>query len=102
MKLLALLLATAGLSGCVAYGVPDGAPSGYYYDQGGYYAQPYVVEPPSVYIYGSDGHHRHRPGYRQGRRDQDRDGIPNRFDRDRDGDGVPNRADRRPADPRRY
>lgn len=99
MKLLALLLAAAGLSGCVAY-APYGAPSGYYYDQGGSYGQPYVVEPQSVYIYGSGGY-RSGPAYRQGRRDQDRDGIPNRFDRDRDGDGVPNREDRRPTNPRR-
>jgi hypothetical protein len=37
-----------------------------------------------------------------GRRDRDRDGVPNRFDRDRDGDGVPNRFDDRPDNPRRY
>jgi hypothetical protein len=35
------------------------------------------------------------------RRDQDRDGIPNRYDRDRDGDGVPNRYDHRPENPHR-
>lgn len=99
MKLLALLFAAAGLTGCVAYSVPYGAPSGYY-DQGGYYGQPYGVEPQSVYIYGSGGY-RSGPGYHQGRRDQDRDGIPNRFDRDRDGDGVRNREDRRPTNPRR-
>lgn len=99
MKLLALLLAAAGLSGCVAYGAPYGATNGYYYNQGGYYGQPYLVEPQSVYIYG--GGHRRGPGYREGWRDQDRDGIPNRFDRDRDGDGVPNRVDRRPDNPRR-
>ncbi|QOY94542.1 thrombospondin type 3 repeat-containing protein [Massilia sp. UMI-21] len=29
-----------------------------------------------------------------GRRDRDRDGIPDRIDRDRDGDGIPNRVDR--------
>jgi hypothetical protein len=103
MKLLALLLAAAGLSGCVAY--PYGAPGpGYYgqgYYQGGYYqGSPYVVEPQSLYIYGSSGY-RSAPGYRYGRRDRDRDGIPDRFDRDRDGDGVPNRVDRRPYDPRR-
>lgn len=34
-----------------------------------------------------------------GRRDQDRDGIPNRYDRDRDGDGIPNRWDRNPNRP---
>jgi hypothetical protein len=35
------------------------------------------------------------------RHDQDRDGIPNRFDRDRDGDGVSNRRDDRPNNPYR-
>jgi len=39
---------------------------------------------------------------RGGRRDLDRDGIPNRYDRDIDGDGVPNRHDRRPLNPYRY
>jgi hypothetical protein len=38
-------------------------------------------------------------GFTHRRRDQDRDGIPDRLDRDRDGDGVPNRFDRRPSDP---
>jgi hypothetical protein len=33
--------------------------------------------------------------------DQDRDGIPNRYDRDRDGDGVPNWRDRDPDNWRR-
>lgn len=32
----------------------------------------------------------------QGGRDQDRDGVPNRYDRDIDGDGVPNWRDRAP------
>jgi len=36
---------------------------------------------------------------RQRRWDEDRDGVPNRYDRDRDGDGVPNRWDRRPDNP---
>jgi len=38
----------------------------------------------------------HRGGYRgnDGRRDYDRDGVPNRYDRDRDNDGVSNRHDR--------
>jgi hypothetical protein len=96
MKLLALLLAAAGLSGCVAY--PYGSPG--YYSQGGYYqGAPYVVEPSSVYIYGGISYQPRPPHY--GRRDRDRDGIPDRVDRDRDGDGVPNRVDRRPSDPRR-
>ena len=43
----------------------------------------------------------YRNNYRGWRRDQDRDGIPNRYDRDRDGDGVPTRYDRRPNNPYR-
>ncbi|MHB1205277.1 MAG: hypothetical protein ACYCZX_06900 [Rhodospirillaceae bacterium] len=43
-------------------------------------------------------HHRLR---NMGWRDEDRDGVPNRYDRDRDGDGVPNRYDRRPDNPYR-
>ena len=102
MKSLALLLAAAGLSGCVAYPYGAPGPGRYSYDRGGYYSQggPYVVKPQSVFIYGSGGNWT-GPGYQQGRRDRDHDGIPNRFDRDRDGDGVPNRQDRRPSNPRR-
>lgn len=103
MKLLAMLLAAAGLSGCVAYG-PGYYDGGYYGGHsGGYYGQsvPYVVEQP-LYIYGSGGYHydshAHRPG---GRRDRDGDGVPNRLDRDRDGDGVNNRRDAYPNNPRR-
>lgn len=33
--------------------------------------------------------------------DRDGDGVPNRMDHDRDGDGVPNRLDRHPDNPRR-
>lgn len=43
----------------------------------------------------------YRNTYRAYRRDQDRDGIRDRFDRDRDGDGVANRRDRRPNNPNR-
>jgi hypothetical protein len=100
MKLLLALLAAAGLSGCAVYGHPYGYPYGtaevvystgtpYYYG-GGYYQ-------PRPYIYGHGAR-----GYGRGYRDQDRDGIPNRYDRDRDGDGVPNRYDARPYNPRRY
>jgi hypothetical protein len=99
MKLLALLLAAAGLSGCVAYPYAPGA----YYGGQGYYGQtPYVVDSP-VYIYGGGGYGYRGGdrGYRRGGGDRDRDGIPNRIDRDRDGDGVPNRQDARPYDPRR-
>ena len=39
-------------------------------------------------------------GFRGARADQDRDGIPNRFDRDVDGDGVPNWRDRAPRNAR--
>jgi hypothetical protein len=35
------------------------------------------------------------------RGDQDRDGVPNGYDRDRDGDGVSNRRDDAPNNPRR-
>jgi hypothetical protein len=67
------------------------------------YVQPQrvYVTPQPVYVernYGHRGHHGHH--WRGG--DQDRDGVPNRFDRDRDGDGVPNRWDRRPQNPYRY
>ncbi len=56
------------------------------------------------------GHGRGRDGWRDSDhdgipnrydRDRDNDGIPNRHDRDRDGDGVPNRYDRRPDNPHR-
>ena len=59
---------------------------------------PYVVEERPGYVYGHAGYTR-RP--RSGRRDRDRDGVPNRYDRDRDGDGVPNRHDAYPNNPSR-
>jgi hypothetical protein len=63
--------------------------------------QPVYVTPRPVYVERHHGHQwRERAAYRG--RDQDRDGVPNRFDRDRDGDGVPNRWDRRPHNPYRY
>ena len=43
----------------------------------------------------------YRANYRWMRRDADRDGVPNRFDRDRDNDGVRNAWDRRPNNPYR-
>lgn len=100
MKLIIALLAAAGLSGCVAYGVPYSAEvqysTGSPYYGGSYYGGPYVVEQQPIYI--QRGYHRdHRGG-----RDRDRDGVPNRYDRDRDGDGVPNRHDNRPNNPRRH
>jgi len=48
-----------------------------------------------------DRHDRHDYRGHGGRRDNDRDGVPNHRDRDRDGDGVSNRHDRRPDNPRR-
>lgn len=88
--ILIALLATAGLSGCVAY--PVGA-----------YHEPAAVYGPPPVVYGAPGY-APAPAYRYhrapGYRDRDRDGIPDRYDRDRDGDGVPNRYDRRPGDPR--
>lgn len=55
------------------------------------------------YHRGHDRDHRHGQAHygHAPRRDQDRDGIPNRRDRDRDGDGVPNRYDHRPENPYR-
>lgn len=45
---------------------------------------------------------RHHEWQHRGRgHDQDRDGVPNRYDSDRDGDGVPNRHDRQPDNPYR-
>jgi hypothetical protein len=45
---------------------------------------------------------RKRERYEHERRhDEDRDGVPNRYDHDRDGDGVPNRYDRSPDNPYR-
>lgn len=95
MKVLIALLAAAGLSGCVAYGVPYSSAEVYYSSGTPYYGSGYYYEPRPAYIYGS------RP-YGRGYRDRDRDGVPNRYDRDRDGDGVPNRHDGRPNNPRRH
>lgn len=85
---------------------------------------PVYVQPPPVYVQPRPVYVQPRPGYvqprpswgyqqdwreRQGhehgrhrRHDQDRDGVPNRWDRDRDGDGVPNQWDQRPTNPYRY
>jgi WXXGXW repeat (2 copies) len=83
---------------------------------GYYYAQPQWVQYGNRWGYHAGGwHHGHRPVHAGGRRDGDRDGIPDRFDRDRDndgrpnhrdfdrdGDGVPNHRDRAPDNRRRY
>ena len=97
MKLLTLLLAAIGLSGCVAYGGGAYTSDVYYgsaYPAYGAYPSYGAVYPSygTVY-YGTT--HTHR-----GMRDRDGDGVPNRYDRDRDGDGVPNRQDRDPRNPR--
>lgn len=113
MKTLLLVLAAVGLSGCAVY------PAGPAYGPYGAVEEPAYVTAPPVYIYGSGtygygGHPAYPRGYNRGypgavpyypqrpyygSRDQDRDGVPNRYDRDRDGDGVPNRFDRRPGNP---
>jgi len=51
-----------------------------------------------VSSYDRPDHYHGRP-HARGRGDQDRDGVPNRYDRDRDGDGVPNRVDDAPRNP---
>jgi hypothetical protein len=48
-----------------------------------------------------DGYRDHERWEHARRHDEDRDGVPNRYDRDRDGDGVPNRYDSRPDNPYR-
>jgi len=51
---------------------------------------------------GNYTHRRHAREANMGwRGDQDRDGVPNRYDRDRDGDGINNRRDDAPSNPRR-
>jgi hypothetical protein len=70
---------------------------------GYYHAQPQWVQYGNRWGYHSGGWQRGGPphGRDHGRRDSDRDGIPDRYDRDRDNDGVPNRFDRRPNNPYR-
>ncbi|HSV77975.1 MAG TPA: hypothetical protein VLK85_02065 [Ramlibacter sp.] len=93
MKTFALLAVVGGLSGCVAYAVPDAGGYPAYGARAPYYGGgPYVASPPVIV----------QPQAPRGRRDRDRDGVPNRYDRDRDGDGVPNRMDASPDDRRRW
>lgn len=105
LALLAAASATALLGGCAVYPAPYGY-GGAYGSADVYYQSapaPVYVAPPPVYWRSAPPAYRYDgrgPGW--GRRDSDRDGVPNRFDRDRDGDGVPNRRDARPNDPRRY
>lgn len=91
---------------------------GYNGGYNGYYQAPHIQHAPPqvarVWVPGHwewngsrqvwvNGYYQVAPVYGQpygySRRDQDRDGIPNRYDRDRDGDGVPNRYDRNPRNP---
>ena len=91
-KLIAVLFAAAGLTGCVAYPV-DSGPGYATYDAPAYtYSAPVHVAPAA----------RPRNRGQNPYGDRDRDGIANRYDRDRDGDGVPNRRDARPDNARWY
>lgn len=92
-KLLLVLVVTAGVSGCAVYPAPHG---GYGPPRAQVVAPPVIVYGSGVYRYSDDGRAQPRPRTR----DQDHDGVPNRYDRDRDGDGVPNEWDARPSDPR--
>jgi hypothetical protein len=102
----ALLAAPAHAGTSITFSVNSPDYYGYSYP-GAVYAQPgYVYTQPGYgYYYDQPTYVYTQPTYRSGhrgyRRDQDRDGIPDRFDRDRDGDGVPNRYDRRPSNPYR-
>jgi len=100
MAALAAALAAPAVHAAASVHVQIG-PSPYYYPA---YSQPgYVATGPQYYQAPQQYHNQYRHQYhRPYRADQDRDGIPNRWDRDRDGDGVPNRWDRRPANPYRY
>ena len=86
-KLIAMVFAAAGLSGCVAYPVDEGPAYSTY-------------TAPGYTVYSAPVQRRANPNNPYG--DRDRDGIANRYDRDRDGDGVANRRDARPNNPRWY
>lgn len=103
-------LGTAALLSLGALAAPAHAHDGRYGYDNRVMVVPAPPPPPRVY-YGSPqpryyGYDDRRYDYYQHRRrgwgDQDRDGVPNRYDRDRDGDGVPNYYDRRPHNPYRY
>jgi hypothetical protein len=86
-------------TGDVAFAYRDG-----YYDR--YRNWHAWRSPREAYWYRRNFGHNYYDGPRNryrnmGWRDEDRDGVPNRYDRDRDGDGVPNRYDRRPDNPYR-
>lgn len=112
MKKLSFAVAAAALLSLATLGTAAQAqPAGRFIQ-----AQVYVVPappPPGYYrhseprrYYGPPPRHYHRDDrrhsdQRRGRWDNDRDGVPNRYDRDRDGDGVPNRYDHAPSNPYR-
>lgn len=79
------------------YGYPS---SGYYGSNYGYYSQPTYYRPaPQVvtqtrYVPVPTYSPRPYPRSSWGSRDDDRDGIPNRYDRDRNNDGIPDRQQR--------
>jgi hypothetical protein len=99
----------AAAAAMALFAAPAQAGGSIHLNIGGYYPQPYVYTQPSyvytqpAYVYTQPGYvYYGQPHYHYGhRRDRDRDGIPNRWDRDRDNDGVPNRYDRRPNNPYR-
>lgn len=82
----ALLLAALVVGGCATYADP--------YPRRGYEYREYRQYPayPAVPAYPEERRHHYR--------DQDRDGVPDRYDRDIDGDGIRNKKDARPNDPR--
>jgi hypothetical protein len=101
-------LGTAAAAAMALFAAPAQAGGSIHLNIGGYYPQPYVYTQPRyvytqpAYVYTQPGYYYAPPRhYHGGRRDRDRDGVPNRFDRDRDNDGVPNRYDRRPNNPYR-
>jgi hypothetical protein len=104
----ALMLAATPAAARVNVDVHIGVPGVVYAQPAPVYVQPRPVHVHTrpVYVERHDHQHwreRQSPHRRmQGRHDQDRDGIPNRFDRDRDGDGIRNRHDSRPHNPYRY
>ena len=92
MKLLAILLAAIGLSGCVAYG------GGVYSADGAYTTQPYYAGTQPYYAATSPYYAGTYPSYGTYYGGTTTYVVP--AHRDRDGDGIPDRYDRRPYNPR--
>ncbi|MEO8407045.1 MAG: thrombospondin type 3 repeat-containing protein [Oxalobacteraceae bacterium] len=100
-----LMLAAAPAMARADVSINIGAP-GFYVQPAPVYVQrrPVYEQPQPYYMdqqYREVRYQRGWEGRHWPRRDLDRDGISNRYDRDRDGDGVPNRFDRRPNNPYR-